>query len=536
MAKIPITNIPEVRISSLGSQSRDNRTIPMRTGGPILPENRVRPASSGPSMGDVAMSILDFVKERKNAKDALNAGEVELIEQQERDNAYLQMRENPNDYEKFPEFRQEAEQRIQERAAPFLSKISGDRRLQMEQRMRGRAQDFYTRAELIRNQAETSNIYNGFKVQIQGKARQGDVSGAMETLSKAQGLQTKVFSDAEAQGLTMEIQRLGDYGAAEREIQAGSLDIAERLRESDDKGTPKNYKNLTIDDRRSLERYANHVRAQREIRQDDEFYDGLLKGNIPAEEQLEARQASGEITLHQKNQYIKMARDVQAGIVRAETKAQKENASALKAEKEDSGNRLEIEIMEFPFSSDPAERTVQYDRFNKKIKSEFVQHPSIAKRLLTQLSEKDKAAAKPDTSYKESFPYKYAMGRLESMKPEIGSAVPGMLWGTKVSTDKKNLVENHELFKLKIDSFIRANPKATQGDIDTFMDQTKQIINKTEVDKRLSTWGNPSIYRNDLKAGLKKVQQKPEKKILRTGTIEGRRVIQYSDGSTEYTD
>ena len=93
-----------------------------------------------------------------------------------------------------------------------------------------------------------------------------------------------------------------------------------------------------------------------------------------------------------------------------------------------------------------------------------------------------------DGGIKSLYIYQYARAKIDELKPDAFYATkndrggkPEPWFGTNKDKTEAIVNANFEAFKQQVDSFIRSNPQATYRDVDTFMDDLKEKINKTEV-------------------------------------------------------
>ena len=146
----------------------------------------------------------------------------------------------------------------------------------------------------------------------------------------------------------------------------------------------------------------------------------------------------------------------------------------------------EYQLLSFEFSNDPAVRQKQYADMRNEILTRYAGNGPASKKLLTQLNETFKEKIKPDSSYKSTFVYKNAMEILGTMKGDFDCYKKPGAWS--YTSDETVKASNYEMMKVKLDEFIRVNPSATAEDAKSFIEQSKQFINKQAQQDLLAAW------------------------------------------------
>ena len=149
-----------------------------------------------------------------------------------------------------------------------------------------------------------------------------------------------------------------------------------------------------------------------------------------------------------------------------------------------------------------------------------------------------------DGGIKSLYIYQYARAKIDELEPDAFYATkndrggkPEPWFGTNKDKTEAIVNANFEAFKQQVDSFIRSNPQATYRDVDTFMDDLKEKINKTEVRNLTRIFGqfdtagitgNARSKANELDAGQGKKVVEARKEA--TGGI----MVMYDNGSIDY--
>ena len=149
-----------------------------------------------------------------------------------------------------------------------------------------------------------------------------------------------------------------------------------------------------------------------------------------------------------------------------------------------------------------------------------------------------------DGGVKSLYIYQYARAKIDELEPDAFYATkndrggkPEPWFGTNKDKTEAIVNANFEAFKQQVDSFIRSNPQATYRDVDTFMDDLKEKINKTEVRNLTRIFGqfdtagitgNARSKANELDAGQGKKVVEARKEA--TGGI----MVMYDNGSIDY--
>ena len=463
-------------------------------------------ARGSDAVGGTALRGIDAAlalsAQKQYADDEDNFSQIQLEAQKEYGDFQSQTRENPNEYAKFADWRQESTARLSERVKPYLEKLSVPARRRADHFLAENALTQEKWASDISFQADITAKRENYDTRIRHYAKTGDTDAAREQLQR--GIATGIFNANERERYENFIGELADFGAAECRIDSNDPAIAEELKKRNEAGNYVNFPGLSSDNRRQLIRYAEQRQARREVELTDAFVSDVLAGKTISEDSVLKRT---DIRQGTKNDFIKILRSVQNTKVKQQTAEQKQARQYAR-------DALEFEIMEHSFSPDPVERDKQFAAFNRRIYTEFAKDdPAYAKQLKTQLNESLKAATKPDMSYKKTAAYGYAMAKLDGLKDELYSKYDsprGFLWLETDADEPEVKKGNYAMFRVKLDEFLRLNPKASQGEIDHFIDTTKKSINETEVSKRL-----------ELFAGAPRIDAAPTQK---KGTFDSRKI------------
>lgn len=479
-------------------------------------------ARGSDAVGETALRGIDAAlalsAQKQYADDEDNFSQIQLEAQKEYGDFQSQTRENPNEYAKFADWRQESTARLSERVKPYLEKLSVPARRRADHFLAENALTQEKWARDISFQADITAKRENYDTRIRHYAKTGDTDAAREQLQR--GIATGIFNANERERYENFIGELADFGAAECRIDSNDPAIAEELKKRNETGNYVNFPGLSSDNRRQLIRYAEQRQARREVELTDAFVSDVLAGKTISEDSVLKRT---DIRQGTKNDFIKILRSVQNTKVKQQTAEQKQARQYAR-------DALEFEIMEHSFSPDPVERDKQFAAFNRRIYTEFAKDdPAYAKQLKTQLNESLKAATKPDMSYKKSAAYQYGenlIGQLAA-QGKFFAQKPGTLWGTNETTgksDKPIMQYTEKLVRRDLDNYLRNHPNATEKEVRDVITTMTEDYNKTLVDELAER----SIVHS--RANTKIIPKEGQ-----TGNYNGKKVI-FKNGKWNYAE
>ena len=80
---------------------------------------------------------------------------------------------------------------------------------------------------------------------------------------------------------------------------------------------------------------------------------------------------------------------------------------------------------------------------------------------------------------------------LENMKDDFWAAGPeGQTSWFGRADDEELVSSNYRMAVISLDEFLKNNPKATEKDVTTFLDNLKKDVNNTECDKLVDFWAS----------------------------------------------
>lgn len=522
MPQIPIPRKPEFR--SAGANA-----VPL-SGAPDLNWNvdhgleRLGESISGlgRDLTHATDAYLRYAEESAEAENTLATVEAQNIQLDGEAKLDERISANPGAYEQYGEWAREIDSETAEKLKPVLNRMTARYREQFEERLAGRRQQAIAERIRLGNLARSRAQKEKFDQDLTAAASRGDLETVEFMIARERG---RLFGDEKADLYRKNALRISDEYAARYLVDSGALDAVERLSARNEDGSYKEFTNMSQQYRDSMIRYARGVRAERQTEARTDFVTGLLAGKVPSEQEINARE---DLSPETKNDFIKMTRaylandaaiqlsaDLLAGkkvseqeimdrtdlelktknklvsmIRSAEGRsesAREANAARQRQEyakkQQDARDRTSLEIMDLAWSPDPAGRKEQYDAMYGKICAGFADNPGYIITLRKQLDESLKAVEQPDSSYKNSMQYQYAMTKLDSMRDQLYSKNDerGFLWIRYDADEQKVKDQNFAMFKVLIDEFIRRNPDATQAEIDAFIDSTRKQINETRV-------------------------------------------------------
>ena len=505
--------MPKIPMSSKAGLIRHQRdTVPM-SGAPGMNFNMAESraisdlgnaiANAGSKIGNAGMQIVSarnqFLMQEQDTRNKLAATQARNLYRQINSDLEMRMAENPAAFSHFREWAVQADQKYSDGVKEFTDKMSEDFRKQFDTEMEGLRIESMKQRSLLGIHAKVTSDYNLFQSQFKYFALRGDLAECNRLLEEHRG---KLISEQEYQQKKLECYQLADFGEVKRLVEAGTPDIASRLKERDSSGNYANFKHLETSARDRFMRVAEANDAKRRADENQSLLDRLNNGEQLTVDDID-RAFEGQTSpeaVRQKNQQRSILRQFQKAQETARKQEARERQQEIEQEKRDAVNAHAYRILSHEFPADPARRQVEYATMRNEIFTRYAGDGATVKRLLSQLDETLKAKEKPDSSYKNTFSYQYGRRLLDNMEGLFFSRHPGRgeswySFATNVYNDDSNLkATNFELAKLRFDEFMKANPQAKMSDIEAFLEKMRQDVNQTECDKLMEFWQN---YRVD---------------------------------------
>lgn len=505
--------MPKIPMSSKAGLIRHQRdTVPM-SGAPGMNFNMAESraisdlgnaiANAGSKIGNAGMQIVSarnqFLMQEQDTRNKLAATQARNLYRQINSDLEMRMAENPADFSHFREWAVQADQKYSDGVKEFTDKMSEDFRKQFDTEMEGLRIESMKQRSLLGIHAKVTSDYNLFQSQFKDFALRGDLAECNRILEEHRG---KLISEQEYQQKKLDYGRLADFGEVKRLVEAGTPDIASRLKERDSSGNYANFKHLETSARDRFMRVAEANDAKRRADENQSLLDRLNNGEQLTIDDID-RAFEGQTSpeaVRQKNQQRSILRQFQKAQETARKQEARERKQEIEQEKRDAVNAHAYRILSHEFPADPARRQVEYATMRNEIFTRYAGDGATVKRLLSQLDETLKAKEKPDSSYKNTFSYQYGRRLLDNMEGLFFSRHPGRgeswySFFTKVQNTDPNLnATNFELAKLHFDEFMKANPQAKMSDIEAFLEKMRQDVNQAECDKLMEFWQN---YRVD---------------------------------------
>lgn len=454
-------------------------------------------ADAGNKIGHSGMQIVSarnqFLAQEQETQNKLAATQARNLYRKINSDLEIRMAENPAEFSHFREWAVQADKQYSEDAKEFTDKMSEDFRKQFDTEMEGIRVESMKQRSLLGIHAKVTSDYNLFQEQFKDFALRGDLAECNRLLEEHRG---NLISEQEYQQKKLDYNRLADFGEVKRLIEAGTPDIASRLKERDSSGNYTNFKHLESSARDRFMRVAEANDAQKRADENQSLLDRLNNGEQLTISDID-RAFEGKTSpeaVRQKNQQRSILRQFQKAQETARKQEARERQQEIEQEKRDAVNAHAYRILSHEFPADPARRQVEYATMRNEIFTRYAGDGATVKRLLSQLDETLKAKEKPDSSYKNSFPYLQGNRLLDGMKGKFYSRYPGRgeswySFATNVYNDDSNLkATNFELAKLRFDEFMKANPQAKISDVENFLEKMRQDVNQAECDKLMEFW------------------------------------------------
>lgn len=496
-------------------------------------------ARMGESIGHAAQNIgsavLRYAEESAEAENTLAAAEAERIQRDGDNKLDERIAANPGAYEQYGEWARETDAETSEKLRPVLGRMTEKFRRGYEERMLIRRQQAVSERVRLGNLARSKAQLQAFDAEFLEAARRGDAVTAEFMLARETG---RLFGQEGADERRKQFDQVSSGYAARAMVDAGTPDAVERLEARNEDGSYKEYPHMEQGYRDSLIRYARGRQAAREVEQRDAFVARLLRGDAISEQEILDNPEYAQGT---KNEFVSLLRAREG-----RTKSAREANAAGQRQKEardaqDARDRMAIEIMDIAWNPDETRRREQYSSACAGIAETFLDHPGHILTLRRQLDESLKAFEKPDSSYRNSLNCQYAMAKLDGMKDTLFSKLDEPGWFERDDDTEMVKNQNYAMFKVRLDEFLRLNPKATQAEIDTFMENTKKQINETQVSRVLDRLAGiePEAPAPPKKGVFDSRKNPPEANGLRgfvTFSEDGRIRKNYPDGEIDKAD
>ena len=238
--------------------------------------DRIR--NAGEKIAGAGLAFASALVEQENRLAA--AEDRNLLERYHQElNAKLASNPNVTDEEKQGWIADRARQYDDERRQ-FVDRMSSGFRKQHDAEIAGIRIRYQGEQTRILAAGRAQRVYDHYKELLKAAGLRGDLVEYQRLLGEAQGGETKVFSDEEAELLNRNYQHLADFGAARDAVDANTPDIDKMLVEKDDKGNYKYFANLTMQEREQLRRTAIVKRHEAETEEDNAYIAGLNDGSI----------------------------------------------------------------------------------------------------------------------------------------------------------------------------------------------------------------------------------------------------------------
>lgn len=499
--------MPKIPMSSKAGLLRHQRdTVPM-SGAPGMNFNMAESraisdlgnaiANAGSKIGNAGMQIVSarnqFLAQEQDTRNKLAATQARNLYRQINSDLEMRMAENPADFSHFREWAVQADQKYSDGVKEFTDKMSEDFRKQFDTEMEGLRIESMKQRSLLGIHAKVTSDYNLFQSQFKDFALRGDLTECNRILEEHRG---KLISEQEYQQKKLDYGRLADFGEVKRLVEAGTPDIASRLKERDSSGNYANFKHLETSARDRFMRVAEANDAKRRADENQSLLDRLNNGEQLTIDDID-RAFEGQTSpeaIRQKNQQRSILRQFQKAQETARKQEARERKQEIEQEKKDAANAYAYRILSHEFPADPARRQVEYATMRNEIFTRYAGDGVTVNRLLSQLDDTVKSQEKPYSSYKNTFPYLHGKRLLEGMKENFYSRYPGRgeswySFATNVYNDDPDLkATNFKLAVVQFDEFMKANPQAKITDVEEFLKKLRHDVNQAECDKLMEFW------------------------------------------------
>ena len=167
-------------------------------------------------------------------------------------------------------------------------------------------------------------------------------------------------------------------------------------------------------------------------------------------------------------------------------------------------NKHEWQLYTHEFPPDPALALKHYNDLKREIYSEYSGDTDTVKKLMAQLDSVYNAkfgtgTGTGDKDYKTSYIYQKANQMLDKNKYSFYNKTNQDSWWNRnideYDNNTKSLYLNFQQVKLELDHYIQNHPKASEKEVEDFLNKLKDEVNSVECKSIASFWAEKQIKR-----------------------------------------
>lgn len=471
-------------------------------------------------------ALAEYQRKKEYTEDRLAAAEARNLYRTINADLESRMADNPNDYEKFKEWAQDADKRYADGVREFTGKMSADYRKQFEAEMSGIRVENLGRRTRIGIQAKVTADYNLFQSQWKDAALRGDLQECNRMLEEQRG---NLISENEYQQKKLDYERLAAFGEVKRALEGNVPGIIGKLKERNPEGGYVNFPGLEEAARDRFIRVAEARDAQRRADENEAFVDQLSRGENITTESIN-KKFEGDTSPEAQRQKRDQLRILQ----RVQNARAGYKAKATEAQSKKEFENFRFKIYDYKFSEEENMRNKQYSDLRNEILTTYPEDGAKRRQLMEELSAAVDKVAKPAQSYKNSNLYKDGTNLIASYKSQglFAAGKKGRIWGVNEKADKSSaavtLIEKS--LTLDMDQFVKEHPNATTTELNNFLQEKLTVYNKSTV-TQIGAMALQGILSRSAQRSIKARTNTPAEG--RTGTYNGKKVI-FKNGKPQY--
>lgn len=444
-------------------------------------------ARLGDKIGQAGLHVTDammrFARETAAAEDRLAEREYMTAWAEHEGELEKRMAAEPGRVEEFGAWAAESDKAWDEKAKPFLDRMTDRHRAEFAERMRAARIQSRDRRMRISFAASATRQAQAFRDNFELNCNRGDWDGASAALDAAHG----VLAPAEIEKLRNSLPARREEREMRERIGYGDFDGVISTLKSD------NYQgHLSPERRRMILHAAEAEQAKANAEGLQNLLDRMNNGEVVSPAEFDTPEADPKFRSDAKKLIARFQR--QQETARRDAVRQKRQDDRLENLRRTDERKKQLDAREYELvtltpPADKTARAAMYNNLKSDILTTFAGDGPAVKRLLSALDEQFKAVEKPDASYKNSYAYQRGMRWLEENKKKFTGEAQ---WFRR---DTYHTKENYKMAQLAYERFCRANPNAAEQQHLEFLRQLQIDCNKHDCEDMAAFWNERMVAR-----------------------------------------
>lgn len=283
-------------------------------------------------------AMMEFDQRRQESEDRLAAAEYEAAWTAKEEELERRMRENPGQYREFGKWASESDLSWADQGRQYTDRMTEDYRKLFEANWTKHRKTAIHRRQVLTIEASVKSQRSRYEQLLQDHCNSGNYDAATGVLTEIRGLEVAPYSQDELDNMDRYILGMKDTGEIRSQIDAGDFAVVDRLKEKDEKGTYKNFPNLTPDKRAEWIRYAERQQEISRLESRRSYLaDGLSSGKYQSKEDLDRLYKEGKISAEDYKFRFDFAEAMETKQKRSAAEAWRESVNSRIAEYNDTG-------------------------------------------------------------------------------------------------------------------------------------------------------------------------------------------------------